>query len=249
MDLKFPRSFAICVGGVSLLLFLVFLFGGALNLVQMGLNNQAILLWDGLISIIFFAQHSIMIRRGFSSWFATVLPRFYHGIVFTITSGSVLAGAMLTWQPSTIALYEFDGVCRLLFRAVFFLGLAGCLWSSYTLRSVRSCDPFGLAATSEDLSVTETGPPQLVVRGPYAYVRHPVYLMVILLIWSCPDVTADRLLFNALWTLWIYIGASLEDRDMRVDFGEAYQEYRKRVPMLVPSPASFLRTEGFQRKS
>ncbi len=167
MDLKFLRSFAICVGSASLLLFLVFLFDGALNIVQMGLNHQAILLWDGLISIIFFAQHSIMIRRGFCSWFASILPRFYHGIVFTITSGIVLAGVMLTWQPSTIVLYEFHGVPRLLFRAVFFLGLAGCLWSSYTLRSVRSCDPFGLAATSEHLSGKETGPPQLVVHGPY----------------------------------------------------------------------------------
>ena len=72
--------------------------------------------------------------------------------------------------------------------------------------------------------------------------------MVILLIWSCPDVTTDRLLFNLLWTLWIYIGATLEDADMRVDFGDAYREYRKKVPMLVPSLAKFLKGGGFQRK-
>ena len=83
------------------------------------------LLWDGFISIIFFVQHSVMIRRGFCSWFASVLPLFCHGIVFTIASGIVLAGIMVIWQPSTVVLYEFHGVSRLLFRAVFFLGLAG----------------------------------------------------------------------------------------------------------------------------
>ena len=242
LDPKFFRSFAIFVGSASLLLFLVFLFDGALNFIQMGLNHNAVLLWDGFISIIFFVQHSVMIRRGFCSWFASVFPPFYHGIVFTIASGIVLAGVMVIWQPSTIVLYQFHGVSRLLFRAVSFLALVGCLWSAYTLRSVRSCDPFGLATASGHLSGRPTHPPQLVVRGPYAYVRHPVYLMVILLIWSCPDVTTDRLLFNVLWTLWIYIGATLEDADMIVDFGEAYREYRKRVPMLVPSLAKFLKT-------
>lgn len=229
------RSVAICLGSASLLLFLVFLFSGAFNVVEMGLTPQAVLLWDGFISIIFFVQHSVMIRRGFRSRFASILPPLYHGIVFTIASGIVLAGIMVVWQPSTIALYELHGVSRLLFRAVFFLGLAGCLWSAYTLRSARSCDPFGLAAASEHSRGGQSLPPQLVVRGPYAYVRHPVYLMVILLMWSSPDMTTDRLLFNFLWTLWIYVGATLEDADMRADFGEAYREYRKKVPMLLPS--------------
>ncbi len=241
LGLRFLRSLAICVGVASLLLFLVFLLNGALNFIEMRLSNHALLLWDGFISIVFFVQHSVMIRRGFCSWFATVLPPLYHGIVFTIASGIVLAGIMVTWQPSTTVLYEFYGASRLLFRAVSFLSLAGCLWSAYTLRSVRSCDPFGLATSPEHLRDTQAEPPQLVVRGPYAYVRHPVYLMIILLIWSCPDVTADRLLFNVLWTLWIYVGATLEDKDMMVDFGEPYREYRKRVPMLAPSLTKFLK--------
>ena len=232
------RLFAICVASASLLLFFVFLFNGALNLVQMGLSRQAVLLWDGFISILFFVQHSVMIRRSFCSWFAGVWPPFYHRIVFTIASGIVLAGIMIVWQPSTIVLHEFHGVSRLLFRAALFLALAGCLWSAYTLRSATSCDPFGLAASSDRQRSEQNKPPQLVVRGPYAYVRHPVYLMVIVLIWSCPDVTADRLLFNVLWTLWIYIGATLEDEDMKEDFGDAYREYRKSVPMLLPSLAT-----------
>ncbi len=249
MGLKLFRIFAVCIGSASLFLFLIFLFSGALNLVQMGLNCQAILFWDGFISIAFFVQHSVMIRRGFRSRFASILPSSYHGIIFTIASGIVLTGVVVTWQPTTIVLYEFHGASRLLFRAVFFLGLAGCLWSSYTLRSARSCDPFGLAAASEHLSGGQTRTPELVLKGPYACVRHPVYLMVILLIWSCPEVTVDRLLFNVLWTLWIYIGASLEEADMEEDFGRSFREYRKRVPMLVPSLQNLLKSDGFQRGS
>jgi protein-S-isoprenylcysteine O-methyltransferase Ste14 len=57
---------------------------------------------------------------------------------------------------------------------------------------------------------------------------------MILMIWSCPDLTRDRLLFNLLWTVWIVIGSYFEEIDLIAEFGDAYREYQKRVPMLVP---------------
>jgi len=72
------------------------------------------------------------------------------------------------------------------------------------------------------------------VAGPYRWVRHPLYLFTILMIWSCPDLTRDRLLFNLLWTVWIVIGSYFEEIDLIVEFDDAYREYQKRVPMLVP---------------
>jgi protein-S-isoprenylcysteine O-methyltransferase Ste14 len=44
----------------------------------------------------------------------------------------------------------------------------------------------------------------------------------------------DRLLFNLLWTIWIVIGSYFEEKDLIAEFGDAYREYQKRVPMLVP---------------
>ena len=44
----------------------------------------------------------------------------------------------------------------------------------------------------------------------------------------------DRLLFNFLWTVWIVIGSYLEEIDLIAEFGDAYRDYQKRVPMLVP---------------
>ena len=74
----------------------------------------------------------------------------------------------------------------------------------------------------------------ITVAGPYRWVRHPLYLFMILMIWSCPDLASDRLLFNLLWTVWIVIGSYFEEIDLVVEFGDAYREYQKNVPMLVP---------------
>jgi protein-S-isoprenylcysteine O-methyltransferase Ste14 len=64
--------------------------------------------------------------------------------------------------------------------------------------------------------------------------RHPLYFGVLLIIWANPDVTADRLLFDILWTAWICVGAWLEEADLLRDFGDAYERYRRKVPILIP---------------
>ena len=74
----------------------------------------------------------------------------------------------------------------------------------------------------------------MVVRGPYRWVRHPLYSATLLMIWSYPVLTADRLLFNVLFTIWILVGTMLEERDLVADYGEDYQNYQRRVPMLIP---------------
>ena len=74
-----------------------------------------------------------------------------------------------------------------------------------------------------------------VARGLYRYVRHPLYLFTLLLIWGTSRLSTDRLLFNVLWTAWIVVGTKLEERDLLVDFGPAYRRYQAQVPMLIPS--------------
>jgi protein-S-isoprenylcysteine O-methyltransferase Ste14 len=55
-----------------------------------------------------------------------------------------------------------------------------------------------------------------------------------MLFWSCVDLTSDRLLFNVLWADWVYLGTRLEQIDLVSDFGDVYERYRGRVPMLIP---------------
>ena len=74
----------------------------------------------------------------------------------------------------------------------------------------------------------------MVVRGLYRWVRHPLYLAMLMMIWSYPDLTADRLLFNVLFTGWIIVGTVLEERDLVENFGDDYRNYQRRVPMLIP---------------
>jgi len=47
-------------------------------------------------------------------------------------------------------------------------------------------------------------------------------------------MTSGHLLFALANTAYILVGLQLEERDLIAEFGATYQNYRQRVPMLVP---------------
>jgi protein-S-isoprenylcysteine O-methyltransferase Ste14 len=78
-------------------------------------------------------------------------------------------------------------------------------------------------------------------------VRHPLYLFSLIIIWSGTVFTLDRLLHNGLWTIWIIIGATMEERDLVACFGQDYRSYQKTVPMLLPTSLKPLTTGSSAR--
>ena len=78
------------------------------------------------------------------------------------------------------------------------------------------------------------GEAQLVARGAYRWVRHPMYTGSLLFIWLTPVMSMNMALFYAALTLYIFIGARFEERKLLSEYGEAYRAYRQEVPMLVP---------------
>jgi methanethiol S-methyltransferase len=77
-------------------------------------------------------------------------------------------------------------------------------------------------------------PPKLVISGLYRYVRHPLYLFGLLIIWLLPLMTWNILAFDLGATLYILIGIQFEERKLLKEFGQAYADYQRRVPMLIP---------------
>jgi methanethiol S-methyltransferase len=75
---------------------------------------------------------------------------------------------------------------------------------------------------------------QLVTRGLYTLVRHPLYLFSLTFLWLSPSMSVNSLVFNIGVTLYFVIGAYYEERKLLRDFGEAYAEYKRRTPFLIP---------------
>jgi protein-S-isoprenylcysteine O-methyltransferase Ste14 len=93
---------------------------------------------------------------------------------------------------------------------------------------------FGLHQVANNLASRTMPTPRFRTPLYYKFVRHPLYLGFIIAFWSAPTMTAGHLLFAAVTTAYIIVGASLEERDLIDLFGDDYRRYRQRVSMLVP---------------
>jgi protein-S-isoprenylcysteine O-methyltransferase Ste14 len=77
---------------------------------------------------------------------------------------------------------------------------------------------------------------QLIRRGPYRWVRHPIYTGLLLALLGSAIAQGEwrGLLAVALITLSFLRKITIEERFLTEQFGEAYTLYRAEVPALVP---------------
>ena len=74
-------------------------------------------------------------------------------------------------------------------------------------------------------------------RGAYLWLRHPVYLSFLGLIWLVPVMTLDRAILTGIWTIYIFCGSWLKDQRLIYYVGDRYRRYQAEVPGY---PAMFI---------
>jgi protein-S-isoprenylcysteine O-methyltransferase Ste14 len=77
-------------------------------------------------------------------------------------------------------------------------------------------------------------PSQLTTAGLYRYVRHPLYTAGLVFIWLMPLMTFNILAVNIALTVYVIIGAYIEERKLRREFKQVYVDYMAVTPMFIP---------------
>ncbi len=69
----------------------------------------------------------------------------------------------------------------------------------------------------------------------HRYVRHPWYTLILVVLWT-RDIHLAQLVAYSLITLYFVLGSRLEEKKLIVYYGEAYKQYMKKVPGIIPLP-------------
>ena len=173
---------------------------------------------DAALITVFALHHSLFARERVKAWLTLRVPASLLRSVYVWVASLLLLLVFVLWRPIGGQLYTVTGIPAAALAAV---QLAG-LW--ITARGVARIDPLELAgirpaAEAQGLQVT----------GPYHWVRHPLYLGWLLMVFGAAHMTGDRLAFAAVTTTYLVVAIPWEERSLRRSFGEEYVRYMRDV--------------------
>jgi protein-S-isoprenylcysteine O-methyltransferase Ste14 len=192
---------------------------------------EALLVDSGLL-VAFALQHSGMARPSFKRWWSRIVPVWAERSTYVLLSSAALLAMFVYWEPIGGVLWRSTG--GFAYAAAIGLNALGWLVLLYATFLIDHFELFGLAQVWRRWTGAADRGPQFHTPGLYRYVRHPIYVGWLLIVWAAPAMTAAHLLFALGTTAYILIGIRLEERDLIDTFGERYREYRGHTPMLVP---------------
>jgi protein-S-isoprenylcysteine O-methyltransferase Ste14 len=189
---------------------------------------------DLLLLVLFAVQHSVMARQVFKRQWTKLVPQSVERSTYLLFTSAVLLLLFWQWQPIGGTVWSLTHpVAVLLLEAAFFIGWGLVLFSTFL---INHFELFGLQQVYARWRKQPVPTPEFRMPSLYRWVRHPLYLGLLIAFWSSPTMTAGHLVFAVANSAYVMIGLSFEERDLLAVFGEQYRRYREQVSMLLPVP-------------
>ena len=201
------------------------------EIVRGGPALRAILIDVALFSV-FALHHSVFARSRVRALVSRHVPPHLERSMYVWVASLMLIAVCARWQAVPGVLWQLPTPWS---WVIWTLPLAG-VW--LTLRGAAVIDGLELAGvrqvSSPEFQLPAPKETEFKTTGPYGWVRHPIYLGWMLLVFGVGTMTMTRLVFAVVSSVYILIAIPFEERTIR-DSSPGYGEYMRRVPWkLIP---------------
>jgi protein-S-isoprenylcysteine O-methyltransferase Ste14 len=221
--------------GVAGLVWLILAMGGlapvGISSLQTGSMTSALLVNLGLVGL-FGLQHSVMARAGFKIWLTGLIPEAAERATYMLMSGVVTMLAIYFWQPLPGTVWSVEHpVAQIALWAAYALGwgylfIATFVTNHFELMGLRQVYLYFMNRPYTALPFTR--------KFMYRYSRHPMMLGFLTGMWALPVMSVSHFVMSFLFTLYVFAGIYLEERDLVQRFGDAYRKYRQEIATFIP---------------
>ena len=182
-----------------------------------------------LALIIYYSFHSVLAATLVKQWVMLhLIPQKYYRLLYNVIAIGLLWPLYWVYQHTEQhqIMSKWSPIGMLL------LGLGIVL----VVLSLRQYNLLRFAGLDNMVGKASSDSSHLVTTGLHAWVRHPLYLGIWQLVWGAffCSPTLALLLVAIITSIYIFIGAQLEERKLVKEFGEEYRDYQERVPILFP---------------
>jgi len=194
-------------------------------------TETAVLINLGLVAL-FGIQHSVTARPAFKKWLVSSLPESVERSTFVLAASLALIVLCWQWRPIPRVVWSVQApMGQMVLWGALLAGFGLVLLSTFV---IDHFDLFGLRQVWLGLLNRAYRHPPFSVTYFYKFVRHPIYLGILLGIWCTPRMTLGHFLFAMGISIYTLIGIHYEERDLERFLGENCRRYKARVPMLIP---------------
>jgi protein-S-isoprenylcysteine O-methyltransferase Ste14 len=176
----------------------------------------------GLIGL-FGLQHSLMARPWFKEQVLGRLPSNFERCTYVHAANLALLALIIFWQPIPIEIWNIGSPWREVMWLVFAAGWIVLLFGAL---SFGILDLLGIERMRAWANAAAPPKPRLKTGFLYRWLRHPMYVGVLLAMWATPHMTIGHLLLAAGMTLYVLIARRYEERDLMARFGNSYVRWR-----------------------
>lgn len=185
------------------------------------------LIGDVGLALLFAVPHSLLLhptsRKKYFSW----VPRPFYGCFFCVVTCLSLLTLFAGWRAVEPVVWRVEGPAYAAIETLFFGSWIALFYSLYLsgLGYQTGLTPwwYWLRRQSEPARAMPT-------QSLYRFLRHPIYLSFLGLIWFNPVMTLDRFVLTLIWTAYIFVGSYLKDERLAFYLGARYRQYQSRVP-------------------